>query len=55
MDWTPFITKLMITCCSWTRSARTMGTPLELVVAHLNLDQQMMKALRKVKAPVVPA
>jgi len=32
-----------------------MGTPLELVVAHLNLDQQMMKALRKVKAPVVPA
>ena len=55
MDWTPLITKLMITCCSWTRSARTMGTPLELVVAHLNLDQQMMKALRKVKAPVVPA
>jgi oxalate decarboxylase len=30
-------------------------TPPELVAAHLNLDQQVMKALRKVKAPVVPA
>jgi hypothetical protein len=25
------------------------------VEAHLNLDQQVMKALRKTKAPVVPA
>jgi oxalate decarboxylase len=30
-------------------------TPPELVEAHLNLDQQVMKALRKNKAPVVPA
>jgi oxalate decarboxylase len=30
-------------------------TPPELVAAHLNLDQEVMKALRKVKAPVVPA
>jgi oxalate decarboxylase len=30
-------------------------TPPELVEAHLNLDQQVMKALRKTKAPVVPA
>jgi hypothetical protein len=26
-----------------------------LVAAHLNFDQQVMMALRKVKAPVVPA
>jgi len=30
-------------------------TPPELVEAHLNLDQQVMQALRKTKAPVVPA
>src|SRR3981189_1319932 len=30
-------------------------TPPELVEAHLNLDQQVMKALRTNKAPVVPA
>jgi hypothetical protein len=29
-------------------------TPPELVNAHLNLDQQVMAALRKTKAPVVP-
>jgi oxalate decarboxylase len=29
-------------------------TPPELVEAHLNLDQQVMDALRKEKAPVVP-
>jgi hypothetical protein len=28
---------------------------LELVSAHLKLDQQVMAALRKTKAPVVPA
>jgi oxalate decarboxylase len=30
-------------------------TPPELVNAHLNLDQQFMDALRRQKAPVVPA
>jgi oxalate decarboxylase len=30
-------------------------TPPELVQAHLNLDRQVMEALRKKKAPVVPA
>jgi oxalate decarboxylase len=30
-------------------------SPPELVEAHLNLDQHVMKALRKTKAPVVPA
>jgi hypothetical protein len=30
------------------------GVP-ELVNAHLNLDRQVMDALRKNKAPVVPA
>jgi len=30
-------------------------TPPELVAAHLNLDQQVMNALRKKKTPVVPA
>ena len=30
-------------------------TPPELVEAHLNLDPQVIKALRKEKAPVVPA
>jgi oxalate decarboxylase len=30
-------------------------TPPELVQAHLNLDPQVMTALRKTKAPVVPA
>jgi oxalate decarboxylase len=30
-------------------------TPPELVNAHLNLDQQFMSALRREKAPVVPA
>jgi oxalate decarboxylase len=30
-------------------------TPPELVEAHLKLDPQVMKALRKTKAPVVPA
>jgi len=30
-------------------------TPPELVEAHLNLDQQVMDALRKEKVPVVPA
>ena len=30
-------------------------TPPELVEAHLKLDRQVMAALRKVKAPVVPA
>jgi oxalate decarboxylase len=30
-------------------------TPPELVSAHLKLDQQVMAALRKSKAPVVPA
>ncbi|MFZ0850478.1 MAG: hypothetical protein WAO08_14865, partial [Hyphomicrobiaceae bacterium] len=30
-------------------------TPPELVKAHLELDQQVMDALRKQKAPVVPA
>jgi oxalate decarboxylase len=29
-------------------------TPPELVDAHLKLDQQVMGALRKTKAPVVP-
>jgi oxalate decarboxylase len=29
-------------------------TPPELVDAHLKLDQQLMGALRKTKAPVVP-
>jgi oxalate decarboxylase len=30
-------------------------TPPELVKAHLNLDPQVMSALRKQKVPVVPA
>jgi len=30
-------------------------TPPELVEAHLNLDKQVMAALRKEKVPVVPA
>jgi oxalate decarboxylase len=30
-------------------------TPPELVAAHLKLDEQVMHALRKEKAPVVPA
>jgi oxalate decarboxylase len=30
-------------------------TPPELVEAHLKLDPQVMKALRKTEAPVVPA
>jgi oxalate decarboxylase len=30
-------------------------TPPELVEAHLNLDRQVMAALRKEKVPVVPA
>ena len=30
-------------------------TPPELLKAHLNLDQQFMDALRKTKAPIVPA
>ena len=30
-------------------------TPPELVSAHLQLDRQVMDALRKNKAPVVPA
>jgi oxalate decarboxylase len=30
-------------------------TPAELVEAHLKLDRQVMDALRKTKAPVVPA
>jgi oxalate decarboxylase len=30
-------------------------TPPELVQAHLNLDPQVMNALRKTKAPIVPA
>lgn len=30
-------------------------TPPELVKAHLGLDQQVMDALRKQKAPIVPA
>jgi oxalate decarboxylase len=30
-------------------------TPPKLVQAHLNLDQQVMAALRKTKAPIVPA
>jgi oxalate decarboxylase len=30
-------------------------TPPELVSAHLKLDQQVMNALRKTNAPVVPA
>jgi len=30
-------------------------TPPELVSAHLHLDRQVMDALRKTKAPVVPA
>jgi len=30
-------------------------TPPELVEAHLKLDRQVMDALRKTKAPVVPA
>jgi oxalate decarboxylase len=30
-------------------------TPPELVEAHLNLDRQVMDALRKNKVPVVPA
>jgi oxalate decarboxylase len=30
-------------------------TPSELLQAHLHLDRQVMDALRKNKAPVVPA
>ena len=30
-------------------------TPPELVQAHLRLDRQFMEALRKKKAPIVPA
>jgi oxalate decarboxylase len=30
-------------------------TPPELVEAHLKLDPQVMNALRKTKAPIVPA
>jgi oxalate decarboxylase len=30
-------------------------TPPQLVEAHLGLDPQVMQALRKDKAPVVPA
>jgi oxalate decarboxylase len=30
-------------------------TPPELVTAHLNIDQQVMDALRQKKVPVVPA
>jgi oxalate decarboxylase len=30
------------------------STPPELIDAHLKLDQQVMDALRKTKAPVVP-
>jgi oxalate decarboxylase len=30
-------------------------TPPKLIQAHLNLDRQLMEALRKKKAPVVPA
>jgi oxalate decarboxylase len=30
-------------------------TPPELVSAHLKLDPRVMEALRKTKAPVVPA
>jgi oxalate decarboxylase len=30
-------------------------TPPELVEGHLNLDRQVMAALRKEKVPVVPA
>jgi oxalate decarboxylase len=30
-------------------------TPPKLIDAHLKLDQQVMNALRKDKAPVVPA
>jgi oxalate decarboxylase len=30
-------------------------TPPELLKAHLNLDKQVTDALRKAKAPVVPA
>ena len=30
-------------------------TPPELVEAHLNLDRQVTDALRKNKAPIVPA
>jgi hypothetical protein len=30
-------------------------TPPELLEAHLKLGEQVMKALRKNKAPVVPA
>jgi oxalate decarboxylase len=30
-------------------------TPPELVEAHLKLDQTVMSALRKDKAPIVPA
>jgi oxalate decarboxylase len=30
-------------------------TPSELVEAHLKLNRQVMDALRKTKAPVVPA
>ena len=30
-------------------------TPPELVKAHLDLDSQFMDALRKTKAPIVPA
>jgi oxalate decarboxylase len=29
-------------------------TPTPLVNAHLNLDQQVMNNLRRIKAPVVP-
>jgi len=30
-------------------------TPRDLLKAHLNLDQQFADALRKTKAPIVPA
>ena len=30
-------------------------TPPELLKAHLNLDKQVTGALRKMKAPIVPA
>jgi oxalate decarboxylase len=30
-------------------------TPPELVEAHLQLDPEVMKALRKAKTPIVPA
>jgi oxalate decarboxylase len=45
----------MVGCKTFALNQWMASTPPELMEAHLKLGRQVMDALRKTKAPVVPA